>query len=384
MPKRFVTAVTQTAGREGGERVRAARRAAAVLLLTAGAFPLAPLVAHADTATPPAVKTAWYWSLVGVSAQGEDVPVAPPAAASLVPDGDIGVGYLLEQEDTVLNTHGADRVGVVAFDLNTVPMGSTFSSFVATVPLDGAAQQVMTGTPELQACELIGGFVDTVVPGGATAAPPFSLVSCVKGTFKDTIGDAGAYVFDLTAIANDWSGGAPAEGILIRPTGGLPTAQQPFLISLQGKNGITTSAVYTPPPPPVPSEPPVVLPGPVLPPVPVLPGFVPPPTLPDLGGIVVPAAPVPAPQVNPAPSAPALSAVAYTQGALVPSGLWWAGFLAFVLLLGLTAAVLGDPLAPVVVDPRRRRFAEVVRAQARAAGPASGRPTRPSARFRPA
>jgi hypothetical protein len=51
--------------------------------------------------------------------------------------------------------------------------------------------------------------------------------------------------------------------------------------------------------------------------------------------------------------------------------MWWLGFLALLGLLGLAAVVLGDPLAPVPLDPRRRRFADVVRAHARPAATAA-------------
>jgi hypothetical protein len=138
-------------------------------------------------------------------------------------------------------------------------------------------------------------------------------------------------------------------------------------------------ADYTLPAPPVTAPPPEVVPAvPGLAPPPPLPGtVVPPPTA------VVPYPVVPLPQTNPQPAAPAVEAVAYTPGALVPSGAWWLGLLALLGVLGLTAAVLGDPLAPVAVDPRRRRFAGVVRAQSRAAAfPVLT--ARPASRFRPA
>jgi hypothetical protein len=88
--------------------------------------------------------------------------------------------------------------------------------------------------------------------------------------------------------------------------------------------------------------------------------------------------------VNPAPTTAPQALTAYRQGTLVPSGNWWIGFLGLLALLGLAAAVLGDPLAPTAVDPRRRRFAEVVRAQTRAHAPLATPAARPAPRFRPA
>jgi hypothetical protein len=352
--------------------VRTAGRACVVLLAAVSGAVLGPLPAYADTATPHAVKTNWYWFLQTPTVEGETLPVGAPAEASLVPAGDLGVGYLVDQLSST------DKVAAVDFDLGEIPQGSTYSSFRVTVPYDPAAQQVTTGTPDISACELLDAFQDAPGPSDLAKAPPLSLPSCVKGTFKSTIGAAGGYEFDLTAMANDWSGGAPQHGILIRPTPSLTTPQQPFSISLQGKNGITTKAEYTPPQPTTPP----VAPGPVLPPAPQLPGVVLPPVT-GVGQVPAPTVPQPEPQVNPLPKPQtAPLAAAYHEGALVPSGAWWLGLLGLLGLLVLTAAVLGDPLAPVAIDPRRRRFAGVVRAQTRAAASSPAR--RPAPRFRPA
>lgn len=349
--------------------MRRAGRTAFVLLTACVSAALGASPAHADTAATPAAKTNWYWFLQEPVVNGETVPVGPPAEASAVPAGDLGVGYLVDQVAT------SDKVAAVQFDTSAIPLGSTYTSFKVETPWDGAATQVTTGTPDVSACELIDGFTDAAGPNALTAAPPISLPSCVKGTFKSTIGTAGGYEFDLTAIANDWSGGAPANGILLRPTPSLSTPQAPFSLALLGKNGIKAQAEYTPPVQSVPTP----APGPALPPVPTLPGV----ALPPVSPVSPPAPIVPAPQVNPAPRTvpPSQALAAYHEGALVPSGAWWLGALALLGLLVLTATVLGDPLAPVPVDPRRRRFAEVVRAQTRTSAPVRAHRT---PRFRPA
>lgn len=354
--------------------MRSAARVGAVLLMAAGTCLAAPGPAHADSATPVAAKTNWYWTLVSPSVQGNTLPVSPPADASAVPAGDLGVGYVNDQEGT------ADKAAAVDFDLSAIPTGATFSSFRVTVPYDAAAHQATSGTPDIAACELLDAFADGAGPSPMSAAPPMSLPSCTKGVFSASVGTAGGYVFDLTAFANDWSGGAPANGVLLIPTPGLATPQQPFSIALLGKNGITTTAEYTPAPPVTATEQPVPLPGPVVAPQPV-PGYVPPPVLP---GTLAPQPSVaPAPQVNPAPAVQVAAAAPYHQGALVPSGAWWLGFLALLGLLALAAVVLGDPLAPVPLDPRRRRFADVVRSHARPATAAAAAPRR-APRFHPA
>ncbi len=327
-------------------------RLLAVAALTgASTAALAVPPALADSATPAVVKTNWYWSLTSPSVEGNTVPVAVPAPASTVPDGDLGVGYVADQAGT------ADKVAALGFDLAAIPLGSTFSSFEVSVPYDPAAHQAASGTPDISACELIDGFADAPGPSDLKAAPPVSQPSCVKGAYKATVGSAGGYVFDLTAIANDWSGGAPAEGVLLQPTQGLATPQQPFSLSFLGKNGITTAVSYAPPATDQPE--PVAPPAAVVPPPP-LPGFAPQPQVQPVALPAVPPAPVPVPQVQPVPTTVPLQAVRYAQGPLVPDTRWWLAVLGLLALLGLTSVVLGDPMAPVVVE-RRRRFAEAIR-----------------------
>lgn len=365
--------------------MRAGVRASAALALTVCTVGLVPSVALADSAAPVVIATNWYWSMAAPNLGGNAVPVAGPSQASGVPDGDLGVGYVADPAGS------SDKAAAVAFDMSTVPAGATFSSFVVNVPYDPAAQEATSGTPDVSACELIAGFTDAPGPSDMAQVPPISLPSCVKGTFSATIGKVGGYAFDLTAIANDWSGGAPPNGILIRPTAGLPdvapnapATQQPFSLSFLGKNGITTQATYTPAPVTQAAPPPVVPAGPALaPPPPPPPVSVAAPVLPAYAPSAPAVAPAPAPQVNP-PPAPAPQAAAYVPGALVPSTTWWLGLLVLLALLGLTSVVLGDPLAPVPADPRRRRFADAVHSRALGGTPATPAGHRSAPRFRPA
>jgi hypothetical protein len=349
--------VTRVTAQTEGDSVRGsqtAARAGAVVLLAMCGTSLLALPASAADVTPPAVATNWYWAEAAPAVDGQAVPVSPPAPTSGVADGDLGVGIL----------HGTDKVAAVGFDLTQIPAGSTFSSFVVTVPLDSAATQAMQGTPDLSACENIDKFTDGTGPSAFASAPPISGPSCVKGTYKATIGKAGGWEFNLTAVANDWSGGAPVNGITIQPTSDAANPA-PFTVSLLGKNGITTAAQYTSPStvvaPPVTAVVPPVAPAPPLvggyaPLPPVTPQSAPAPVL-DVLPPIVPV-PAPAPQiVAPVDAAPVTSALSgYVPGSLRPTGAFWAGLAAVAALLGLTSLSLGDPMAPVTVDARRRRF----------------------------
>ncbi|MCU1602921.1 MAG: hypothetical protein JWO22_3630, partial [Frankiales bacterium] len=234
--------------------------------LTLALWPVVGLAgtAHAGTSSPQVVKSAWYWAEKTAVTPVTTLPTLPDAAnaAADVPDGDLGVGYLTDQLTT------RDKTAAVDFDLTSIPVGSQFSQFQVTVPLDTAATNVQ-GTPaDISACENIDVFTDGAAPQATDAAPPFASPTCVKGVLND----ASAYVFDLTAMANEWSQGTPDQGISIVPTLLATTDMRPFSIALKGKNAITVKAVWSPalvadpvlPQPPVPVPAPAVAPPPIV------------------------------------------------------------------------------------------------------------------------
>lgn len=328
----------------------------AVQGLLAVGLAVAPLGALATPAYaddgPPAVSTAWFWNEKTITVQGQSLPTLPDQAnaASGVPDGDLGVGYVAGQLSPV------DKVAAVDFDLTSIPVGATFSLFSMKVPLDAAANQAQTGTADISACENIDAFTDGTAPQEMSKAPPIAAPTCVKGVFA-----GGSYTFDLTTIANDWSVGTPEYGISIRPTVLDTTEQRPFSIALGGKNAITTKVSWSSPP--VAVNPGPVVPAPVTTPVapPVLSGGG---TLPAPPVIPEPAPVVPQPQANPAPETPAISNAAYTPPTFVPTTLWWFALLGLGGLLVLSWLIQNDPLVPAPVDARRQRFARAVRTQA--------------------
>jgi len=347
-------------GHEGSCQVRAGRTAGrGAVALTLALWPLVGLAgtAHAETGTPQAVKTGWYWAEKTAITPVTTLPTLPDAAnpASNVPDGDLGVGYLTDQLTT------RDKSAAVDFDLTSIPTGALFSSFQVTVPVDGAANNL--GTAAISACENIDTFSEALGPQDMAKAPPYATPTCVPGVLNA----ANAFVFDLTAVANEWSQGTPEQGISIVPTLLATTDMRPFSVALKGKNDISVKATWTPAPPQI-SDPGTT--DPVLPPVPNV--VAPPPiqsggggvlpTVPDVGApqpVTVPQAPQP--QANPVPEAVAITKAAYTPRTLVPSTVWWVAVLAVGGLLGLAYLTQSDPLVPVKVDPRRARFARAVR-----------------------
>lgn len=327
--------------------------AMSVLLLTA--VVVHPGAAQAGTGRPSVLGTAWFWNEKSLSAQGQTLPTLPePAdAASGIPAGALGVGYLTDQ------LSAADKVAALTFDLGAIPAGSSVTRFQLTVPLAQGAPQVQSGTAAISACENIDVFTPGPAPQGLDKAPPVSDPSCVPGRFTSGTG----YVFDLTAMANDWSLGAPSLGVSLRPTLLDVTSARPFSVALAGKGSISTAAAWDPPAAPA-AVLPAEQPGPAAPAAPAvpepaaLPGTVP-------GALAPVAAPAPAPLLDQPSLAPTPQPVALTPVALPrslrPGSRFWLGVLGVVTLLGLAFLVQSDPMAPPAVDARRRRFAQVVR-----------------------
>jgi hypothetical protein len=310
--------------------------------------------AHADTGTPPAVSTAWYWAEKTAATPLTTLPTLPDQAnpASGVPDGDLGVGYVTDQ------AAAKDKTAAVDVDLTAIPLGAVFSSFQLTMPVDASGDNV--GTADISACENIDAFTESVAPQDIGKAPPYAQPTCVKGVRNA----ANAYVFDLTAVANDWSQGTPADGVSVVPTLLASADMRPFSLALKGKNAIITKAVWSPPV----TDP---APAPQAPQGPNVPAVAPPPLLGQGGNLPPmpePQAPapqalpqVPQPQTQPAPQAVAIRPAGFAPRSLVPSTQWWLAVLSVAALLGLAWITQSDPLVPVPADPRRTRFARAVR-----------------------
>jgi hypothetical protein len=316
--------------------------------------------AYADTAAPVVSGTNWYWSGSDGPASTTPVgagPFAAPAQASGIPDGDLGVAY----------TNDVDKVAALDFLLAAIPEGASVSKFAVTVPLDSTASNLAAGTPELVACSAIEQFAPADGPSPLSKQPAQAFNVCVDGKPN---ADATAWVFDLAPIADDWANGAPANGVVLRPKAGSTTS---FNYAFLGRNAIKVAAEFTPAAT-TPAAPPVS-------PADAGAGIAQPPTgfTGDSGSAPVGAiSPATAPITAPLPEAPAAPAVAPLAPAaapvvaapvaesLRPDRSFWLYALGLGGLVVLAGLVLGDPMEPVAVDARRRRFAEVIRARAAA------------------
>jgi hypothetical protein len=325
------------------------------MLAAAGAPGLAGAgPAWADSLTTQVDAASWYWAeQAGVG----PLPAGAPREASGVPAGDLGVSY----------TNDVDKVAALGFGLSAVPTSAVFTTFTVTMPLDPAGQQLTSpaATPQLSACAALDPIADGQDPGPLSAAPTQNSVGCVDGKF-----DAGksTWTFELSSFATDWAASGSGAGVVVRPKPGDATQ---FNYAFLGKKDIKVVADYTA------AVAPVTAPAPApAAPVDTGGGFVAAPPLDSGTTPVAPLAPAaapvaPQPQVLP-PAAPAVApattpvASATTVDAMRPTGAFWLALLGLGALLLLLGLVLGDPMDPIVLDARRRRFADVVRARAAA------------------
>jgi hypothetical protein len=347
--------------------------AAALLGVAAVPVLVSAAPAWADTAVSSVLASNWYWQEqdnVTPAGAPAGLPVGAPDQTSGIPAGDFGVSYLNQ----------VDKVTALNFDVSAVPSNALVSKFAVTMPVDQSANNVANGVPLVAACPAIDSFKPGTGPSPFSQVPPQGTSVCVDGKYDAA---TQAYTFDIAQIATDWAAGAPVNGIVVQPKPGDTT---PFNYAFKGAGDIKVAITYTSAAAPVTAAPPAVSAGVAAPPAldsgtaPVAPLA---PEAPTVGtGPAPQVVPQPAPAVAPAPAPAPAAAVATTVDALRPSGLFWLALLALGAMMLMAAMVLGDPLEPVVVDPRRRRYADIVRARAaaRTAATAQPRPSAPRAR----
>jgi hypothetical protein len=358
--------------------VRTPYRIASTIVAVGAMLPVGIQPASADV-KPIAVETAaWFWSaqVAGEAAPGVGYPGTVPKDASGVPAGDLAVAF---KGDTTANADGTktsvpDKETYLAWDIYSVPTGSTVDSFTFTMFVDPAAKNVFApkvdipgqgskgGQPVVVACAPKIGFGEG--EGDSFKVKPDD--DCADQIFGEFNATTNSYTFDATTYAQDWVDGKDNYGLGIRPT---EDAADQYQLSFLPASKVTASISYTLPQPtgpePVPQTPEAVVP--IQPPV-------------DTGTSGYVPQPLPQPQTSPAP-APVVRTtnappVAVRNVAANPlrsthglSPAFWLALIGGVMLLGTMSLILGDPLAPQAAGRNRVRVG-----RHRGAVPAGPRP----------
>ena len=349
------------------------------LLLSAGVAALgcaAPGFASTDAGGPDGAgssfatevsASSWYWAGTSPQANGTALPASVPGELSNVPAGDRGVGF----------TNQVDKVTALAFATMGLPVGATFSTFAVRLGLDPAVHQLANGVPSLVACEATAPVPANVEGGALATAPDANVAVCAPGILDPA---TQTYTFELQAMATRWAAGSTPYGVVVRPPVGTTT---PFSYAFRPDATYVVSARYTPAvavaepvvtptaasqtvvPPTAAEPPPMSFPGGAL--LPVLTAPAAPAVLPALVAdpVLAPAVALAQPVVGPAQGLSVVRRVVVGES-LRPTAAFLLAGLGLAGLLAAAAVVLGDPMAPVAPDARRRRFAQVVRARSAA------------------
>jgi hypothetical protein len=299
--------------------------------------------AAADDASIVPSNAAYFFSK-GVD-KPEEAPAAPPNVTALAADG-VSAGNLA----VAANGGTEDKVSFLFFDLFNLPTTATVSQAVVTMtPVPLSPQDVsFNATPESVLACAAGpeGFKDD--DGAGIANAPARLCTAFKAVGK--AGAAGAYTWDVTALAQQWVAGTN-DGVAFTRADESPGSnfQVVFGPSTTAKLTMTYSIPET-------FEPPVA--PPVTPPLagpPAVGGVLPPPTEPFVPTPDV-VAPNPQPNVVPSPvtSTPTPTRTVALSTSMRPTNQFWlagAGLLGLLLLVSL---VLGDASVPAASRSRSR------------------------------
>lgn len=315
----------------------------------AAAFPFGMSAAHADTAQPVVIQTAWYWADQSVSV-GPEV-LNPPTQATGVPDKDLVVSYKGD-------ANGApDKVSYLAWDVSAIPAGATIQRFEFTIGLDQTPTTVQATPPDykLIACGAIGDFVPATA-GKFSDKPADDCSAQIPGVYDAA---AKTWTFDVAPYADMWAKGDPPSGIGILPA---KDSKTPFQVVLKPGDTVKTTVEFSPAAP---------IADPVVPPVvtPIQPpsqntNYAPPPVIPvtQPQPVAQPAPPVRQPvvlQPRLAPVVPAAKGLTFPKKSGLP-GAFWGGALAAIALLGVASLMLGDATVPVEA-PRGRTVTRSLR-----------------------
>ena len=327
---------------------------AAVLAATL-ATPLFASPARADTPTTAVlVQSTWFWREQVTNVGGSGLSPPSPLSDPSVPSGDLAVAGPEANNQP-------DKETYLEFALDSIPPGSTITSFKVRLPVDPNATSIApTATaPPIIVCTPKGNW------SGGPGGQPFSAKpdeACATDAPKVTSSDGGkTYVTDIASIAQQWiEPGALNNGIAItNDPHNVSTAYQVAFgpsAALQGLSAAVTylapstqaapvaapaqSSAPTPPSGGATSEI-APLPGPSSPAVTSSPE----PAL-DVSTTSVPAAGGPATPLAAAP-APARPRAALASASSIPPVGFWIIAVLLAMLLALVGASLGATPPPV-------------------------------------
>ena len=267
-------------------------RSAVTFVTLAGALIVAllPSQASAKTARPRPSGLAWYWEPQTVQEiqdpQGNTVTLELPNPFCPAPPGSLGdiqatcAEGRLPIEVQAGDYDTPDKVSAVAFDLSSIPVGSTVKSFTVTfLEAKSGCEQTGNQPPDSPVrCEVTDPFnveghqieacrIDEIFGEGPAKPtrfqPRFECTGEAIGERKEiqyeradgTTEARFAWEFDLTAFAQDWTKELSiATGVMLYPVEPERTGpQDSWRVVLTGplpKRGIVTKLVFTPPAPP--------------------------------------------------------------------------------------------------------------------------------------
>jgi hypothetical protein len=185
-----------------------------------------------NTAKPDVLQAAWFWKSA-IDQVGAPVapPAPPPTEPSGVPEGDLAVANTSDDGSS-------SKTSVIAFQLASVPAGSTIDSFKITLTIDAAGTNLNESSAPVVAC-LPTRLWSAVEGGSFKDAPP---VNCADKSKAEIDGDT--FTFDVTDIAQTWLADTNLGVAFVNDPENTTT---PFQTVFKGAKSVKASLSFTPP-----------------------------------------------------------------------------------------------------------------------------------------
>ena len=307
--------------------------------------------ANSVTVKVPVSQTSWFWR--GQPGAIGSTGIAPPAAVPdpSVPAGDLAVAGP-EAPATATLLAGPVAESYLLFDMTGVPVGSTITSFVISLPVDAKGVTADPLGASMIACPARTGWSGGL-EASAYGGKPTDGCDVHSPKLKAV---GGRYTVDIADIAQRWvkpNGLNLGVAITDNPAN-MTTIYQVVFGPESALTGLTASVTYLPPasdsggasPPPESSAPAPPAGGTAAGPAPVT-TFEPLPP-----GMPAEVAQPPAPTV--APVTPVVAMTVRPSDSSSPPLGFWIALVLILLLLGSTTVVLADPrIATTAVHPDR-------------------------------